>query len=507
MNYYCIECNEFSTDYSHIHLRHEIFFNSIQYPEDIKSYIKNILIVRGQYEYYVTKYKTKDLNDLTFILRFIERIRTVNNFRRYTPNVEHCPVHHHDPVGYCNTCARNFCMKYNTHFDHDYILYFEHNLLPREYFKFDEDKYIDNLAYLIYLNRLNVSEIEDANKRLCDEIITKMTTYIERTNNEKIKECLEYLLRSIRVTNFIGMYKDIEQIRVEKESTLKEIRQFTIPIQLYYRINGAPTFYANYGLHILNVIKNKAHYSFDCVRRGEWGSSLTLLKDERVKIDLEKYFHNDKYHLIVKFVENENYIYLIGLERDARRLEVQKIDFGIWEYPNKHFTLKSIRTSENVKTTNEINRYTFKDYVYFISYGSIIKFYVTESKPSFKKIIIYNGKNKLGKINDGEEIKIISPQSFKSLFTIYNTEIELMGRTVNDEVWYLTKIENNKSIKLSWHKLDLQFLVDMSINSYRGEYLSNVVEYGDFLGEEICWSINKLSTRHSLPKYQYQWYF
>ena len=440
--FYCKDCDKLFEQDSTCLYHHSVIKNDIEYPIEIQRSIRNCI----EFDSSIKKYSD---NDLVFLLRFTNKLDDLIDYRYLEKNSN-------NTIGYCFICNRKFNSFIN-HRKHKYILFFEQPLYELRTVEEDIEKYNYKQSIVReelkeeyeYLSQIDYNKIRKSSNNLKNEIIEEIIKYLRTARNRNLRESLIQILpRFANIDN--EAEKCIKHINKDKQKIKQKLDN---PMEL-------------------------SNHLF--IQRTQ--PSGKKIYNKLVKYSMIKYIGSNKHYFITAYKNDiDNYICYCSLGDihrftipDVEHIKMTRFTENYIDIVFKDFniTIKRLYPNHTIETINSydydmeiITTFTFKDYFYIIGDETILKLYFDEHRieriPNIPRLL-----------------------KFK-LFQIHNNnEIELIGRNINNEIWYM---KDNQ-----FYKINIGY-DDGNIYTYISPKYNKDPNFGVFISPYYIWFKNRSS--------------
>lgn len=507
---YCKNCQKFKKIgfKTCTRLNHSLISSDEKYSENVKAGVLKYVEEHSCFELYNRTYKlNEDLDKLVFILRFIEVPKSeILDKPLFKFTRGYCMIHNELAVGFCFTCQRQFCMKHDLHFDHQYILYEELGINVKDENIYHEYNPCTDLNYddIEKMNKylMSVSNLADSIQDILYGKGNIINTFSEHISNLSKNHSSEFWKE---ISSVLEMFATIN-INEEVESFKKLINEDYKNFNTYYlKQISAPKCVCNYLIDkkrldivtkhystIFNQFALKLH-SFDRIKQISkdyliykyvYDSAETILTSNQESLIYFLDYDKTKLHkfYVVEntfkrlFLQEGNYISLLKILNVD---EILKVDF-------KH---KFSFVNCNFNTLN-------KDFAYFLTVNdnNLIRLSTEIDKDFIHDVVIKDVDNLIiDTLKENKEMEIPYPkkvteykmEKYVKIITTYNTSIEVMIG-VDDTIYYLTRINSNNiyvtDYTLQWRlmNVNLSFVNYIPyVKFYIGSWINNdIVDNG-----------------------------
>lgn len=406
MEFYCFDCNKFSTTLCKNHKTIPItnYSDEIQY-----------LIGKEKLEELIQKY---DIYYLYFASRFIEKIH----------------IDSKQIQGFCFTCKKETSF----HFDHRFVPYHEYDYLSKDFKSIilSETKECKD----------NLKLIQSENEELCKLILEKIKSFMSKTFiiGTYLREVEELFIDQ----NFADELKH-EKYKISKTSGL--MRKIPRPIKLLPFLEDR------------EIIEDSSHILklFQTFRNGR---EFKFILNKDLSAEIYNYYNYE----IEKFIDKCEELKTIIFSTRAGKTDFHFIKYDpIYRMPNNQVRSFNIRNNKETLIHTILNdlipKITFGNDLYYESNRGFYMKYVSINPRKYAVRCNFRCyiEDELVEIGDFRFFKFKLPD-YKLLkaFTIHNQNaipIEFMGRFDDGKIYYLTKDNEDGFVNYRWRSLLINY--------------------------------------------------
>lgn len=513
-------------------VQHRVVYNCIDYPDEIKNQIIHYLEINNAYDQVIEM--CGNINTFIYSLRFgMIKYRYFNESSEIVceESTEHLPHIHNEYIGFCYTCKCEFCFCTNTkHFQHTYILYFEHPKLTKyrdlpcliEKYK-SEIENIDKSLTLLS-NFYSFDRIREILMDFEEKISLILCQKISQTKNNILQTHIYRCLKLFRFDDdehegsyrFIVGYKRKLMVRKKKliekinklirlighpspqtEIFMEKYRKHQIPkmFETFEKLNEESEIIiegsSRYGSHLITCPNTCLYEDTFIFRRNVYDRSG---HQHRVHFDEDG-------NVIKNFAENVVFRQQI-LPKIYRNIHI--VDHHLYIYDQDHDNKEhNLSLSKNlIRSCADIfsQKITRSNHIYFRA-DNIRKFIVYNlGYGSYRKIEMIYGNNVQTAI-DEKEVEFVTPYplyvvnaNFK--LELMNTNIEIMiiyKEYRRSKCIYMTREETFERITLRWHEIDFPYPEHDIYCRYIGAEDNDDPMYGCFVSITGIYFKNRVS--------------
>ena len=360
------------------------------------------------------------------------KVRTYDYLTYPTCN---CPIHNKQAKGYCFTCKRCICLTDGYHFDHESLLFQDFEItndIEVNYRAFESYTYMLNEM----INSLNNKDaIFECNLKMKSAIIKELATAVVR-GSDSIQPFIIETLNVINKFDGNDLHHDFERLEENIEEIKNEIINLSFSDDLQKLIKDV-----NDEKRLPQKYRQPLTMRYNCLN----DYTLVTVSPDYV---IMKNIKTERYE---RFVFHEHIILSVGTSECIIIDAMEKI---ITINPND-------RIYVNVTpTTNKIKDYQFNNSV-------------------ADKLYFINTENKLVEI-DLVSLKeeILYPEyDFKSILTLYRTNLKAVCISVDDEIYYIDETIHKYPWKIDYDELKYYIGSAYNSNPLKGILASNRMLY------------------------------
>lgn len=360
------------------------------------------------------------------------KVRTYNYLTYPTCN---CPIHNKKAEGYCFTCKRCICLTDGYHFDHESLLFqdFEiSNDIEVNYRAFESYNYSLNEM----INLLNNKDaIFERNLKLKSTIIKELATAVAR-GSDSIQPFIIEAINAVNKFDENDLHHDFERLEEDIEEIKNEIINLSFSDDLQKLIKDV-----NDEKRLPQKYKQPLTTRYDCLNDYTLitvGTNYVVMKN--IKTDLYETFAFHE-HIIRSVARSENII----IESMKKIIAIK---------PNDYIYVNT------TSTTNKIKDYQFNNSV-------------------DDKLYFINTENKLVEVNilTMKEVVLYPEYEFKSILTLYRTNLKAICISVDDEIYYIDENIHKYPWKIDYDELKYYIGSVYNSNPLKGILASNRMLY------------------------------